>query len=450
MVKGKESRLLFRRLKLRLDRTTNFAIVWNETKPPPFDLRAYLRFEMLDLCRILLVLKPRPMRRFFAFAIFTLNLFISEQEVAAQFVGFNGVTTTNDYGNNVIQVYARFEGQQEVILSVFGVEMASSTPAIHNDLYVFQMGTGSWDPSQTLYIPGIGLDPSQDSFVTLGDVSNTCLDPGFGDGTGSVIPTNAGWFNCNPGNPIFPEPIDGFPELGYGVLIGQFVFPVDMDIDFFLEASVGYKMEPSGDLIVDMGFLGARTGCTDSSACNYDGEATEDDGSCIADGICGWSEWGEWGPWSTDCGLATRTRTRECLVSGHCSGSDVETGAADIQSGCGCTHDNATNYDPSATTDDGSCLYGQEAHDAAQESAFNAGLVSAECPPCANSDCPGDFTADGYIGVDDILSMLSLYDTSCAVCGNGIVEDGECCDDGNDIQTDGCNACMCEGSPQNE
>ena len=56
MVKGKESRLLFRRLKLRLDRTTNFAIVWNETKPPPFDLRAYLRFELLDLCRILLVL----------------------------------------------------------------------------------------------------------------------------------------------------------------------------------------------------------------------------------------------------------------------------------------------------------------------------------------------------------------------------------------------------------
>ena len=50
----------------------------------------------------------------------------------------------------------------------------------------------------------------------------------------------------------------------------------------------------------------------------------------------------------------------------------------------------------------------------------------------------------------EVRKMLSLYDTSCAVCGNGIVEDGECCDDGNDIQTDGCNACMCEGSPQNE
>ena len=154
-------------------------------------------------------------------------------------------------------------------------------------------------------------------------------------------------------------------------------------------------------------------GCMDALACNYSSQANIDDGSCI---------------YNDDCGV--------------CGG--------DNSSCSGCTHENATNYDSTATIEDGSCLYSQEDHDAAQENAFNAGLASAECPPCANSDCPGDFTADGYIGVDDILSMLSLYDTSCAVCGNGIVEDGECCDDGNDIQTDGCNACQCEGSPQNE
>ena len=74
MVKGKESRLLFRRLKLRLDRTTNFAIVLNETKPPPFDPHAYLRFEQLDLCRILLVLKPRPMKRLVALMICAVSL----------------------------------------------------------------------------------------------------------------------------------------------------------------------------------------------------------------------------------------------------------------------------------------------------------------------------------------------------------------------------------------
>ena len=76
----------------------------------------------------------------------------------------------------------------------------------------------------------------------------------------------------------------------------------------------------------------------------------------------------------------------------------------------GCTHENATNYDTTATIEDGSCLYNQDAFDAGYE----AGVASVECPPCANSDCPGDFTADGYIGVDDILAMLSLYDTSCS------------------------------------
>ena len=146
-------------------------------------------------------------------------------------------------------------------------------------------------------------------------------------------------------------------------------------------------------------------GCMDQLACNYASEANVDDSSCI---------------YNDECGV--------------CGG--------DNSSCSGCMHENATNYDAAATIEDGSCLYNQETVDALVE--------SLECPPCANSNCAGDFTTDGYIGVDDILSMLSLYDTYCADCGNGIVEDGECCDDGNDIPTDGCNACQCEGSPQNE
>ena len=145
--------------------------------------------------------------------------------------------------------------------------------------------------------------------------------------------------------------------------------------------------------------------CLVSGHCS--GSAVETEAADVGDEVCGWSEWGEWGPWSTDCDLATRTRTRECLVAGHCAGSSIDTEIDESGSDvCGCTYENATNYDPSATTDDGSCLYSQTAYD--------AGVASVECPPCANSDCPGDFTADGYIGVDDILSMLSLYDTSCS------------------------------------
>ena len=111
----------------------------------------------------------------------------------------------------------------------------------------------------------------------------------------------------------------------------------------------------------------------DALACNYSSQANVDDSSCI---------------YNDDCGV--------------CGG--------DNSSCSGCTHENATNYDSTATIEDGSCLYNQDAFDAGYE----AGVASVECPPCANSDCPGDFTADGYIGVDDILSMLSLYDTSCS------------------------------------
>ena len=210
-------------------------------------------------------------------------------------------------------------------------------------------------------------------------------------------------------------------------------------------------------------------GCTDDTACNYDADATQDDGSCIADGICGWSEWSEWGPWSTDCGQAIRTRTRECLIPGQCSGSAVETQAADvgddvcgwgewsewgpwstdcgqairtrtreclvsghcsgsavesesayIQTGCGCMHANATNYDPSATTDDGSCLYSQEAYD--------SGIASVECPDC-NDDCPGDLDNDNVVATSDLLIFLSQFGAVCESIGCVDTDEDGVCDD---------------------
>ena len=56
----------------------------------------------------------------------------------------------------------------------------------------------------------------------------------------------------------------------------------------------------------------------------------------------------------------------------------------------GCTYIAAMNYSSTATIDNGTCT-------------FNI-----------SDACPGDFNGDDYIGIDDILSMLSLYDTSCS------------------------------------
>ena len=80
----------------------------------------------------------------------------------------------------------------------------------------------------------------------------------------------------------------------------------------------------------------------------------------------------------------------------------------------GCTDDEACNYSPEATHDDGSCV------PCSTISAFcGQGTIwddsSQTCIPEGPLalTCPGDFNEDGFIGVDDILSVLSLYDTYC-------------------------------------
>ena len=60
-------------------------------------------------------------------------------------------------------------------------------------------------------------------------------------------------------------------------------------------------------------------GCTDAQACNYDPDATEDDGSCLAFNVCG-----------------------------ECEGEDLFC--------VGCTDETACNYTLEATIDDGSCF----------------------------------------------------------------------------------------------
>ena len=184
-------------------------------------------------------------------------------------------------------------------------------------------------------------------------------------------------------------------------------------------------LNPVGDLIntsvVEPCSTSGILGCTDSTACNYDSTATQDDGSCLQNddcGVCGGDNSSCSGCTdSTACNYDS-TATQDdgsCVVNDDCGVC-----GGDNSSCSGCTHENATNYDSTATIEDGSCLFSQDAYDAG----FEAGAASVECPPCANSGCQGDFTADGYIGVDDILFMLSLYDTYCWQCGDPISYQG--------------------------
>jgi hypothetical protein len=174
-------------------------------------------------------------------------------------------------------------------------------------------------------------------------------------------------------------------------------------------------------------------GCTDTSACNYDTAATEDDGSCVAD-VDGpvilteafeleLNENGEAfigtaavlaEAVTDDCGDVLYTSVLQTdfdcshlgapvtvmVISedsnGNMSFATVIVTVVDPNGYCtengvpGCTYPNATNYDPLATDDDGTCEF------AAVET----------------SDCP-DLDNDNTVGVSDLLLLLGSFGYVC-------------------------------------
>ena len=108
-------------------------------------------------------------------------------------------------------------------------------------------------------------------------------------------------------------------------------------------------------------------GCTDPTACNYEPNATVDNGSCASLDECGICGGAGILPGACDC---AGNVIDEC---GQCGGDGIAEGACDCDgntldqcgvcggdgtSCLGCTDPSNPGYDPTATIDDGSCLDG--------------------------------------------------------------------------------------------
>jgi len=156
-------------------------------------------------------------------------------------------------------------------------------------------------------------------------------------------------------------------------------------------------------------------GCTNPDACNYNADATDDDGSCYdAEDYY-------------DC-------------NGNCINDSDMDGFCDELEVLGCTDPDACNYDENATEDDGSCYDAEDYYD------------------CAGS-CINDADMDG---VCDELEVLGCTDPdACNYDENATEDDGSCYDaveyydcDGNCINdTDGdgvCNELEVEGCTDEE
>jgi len=119
-------------------------------------------------------------------------------------------------------------------------------------------------------------------------------------------------------------------------------------------------------------------GCTDANACNFDANATQDDGSCLPIPTC-----------NTD------------ICAGDTEIIDPNDACAciiDVVQVLGCTDDMADNYDAAANCDDGSCTFG----------------------PCEDM-IAGSVTAED-IGCSVEGIEVTIYDSTGAVAGTAITD----------------------------
>ena len=138
------------------------------------------------------------------------------------------------------------------------------------------------------------------------------------------------------------------------------LYPVDVFGVDHLNCSGNCLNDSDGDGVCDED---EQEGCTYSTACNFDPDASEEDGSCLFAA-----------PWK-DC-------EGECWFDFNGDGICDEPGIG------GCAYPEAYNYNPTAAYDDGSCVF-------------------------PTGDCRFDSNGDGGVNISDLLDMLVALGSEC-------------------------------------
>ena len=160
-------------------------------------------------------------------------------------------------------------------------------------------------------------------------------------------------------------------------------------------------------------------GCTDPAACNYDETATIDDGSCESDSCAGCTD-----PAACNYDETATIDDGSCLAldcAGECGGSaevdDCGVCGGDNTTCAGCTDENACNYDPEAIFDDGSCAE----LDCNGECGGDAEL---DALGVCNGTCEADSNDNGVCDSEEGLGCTD--EAACNFDENAVTDNGTC------------------------
>ena len=195
---------------------------------------------------------------------------------------------------------------------------------------------------------------------------STNFDPGAGLPGGSIAIDDiigGAWYALN-------GDANGVAGDDLKVLIGQFTTTGELSGQVYCQVFIsGDGMNEFRDTF----FFGANDmdGCTDITACNFNAEATNDDGSCTfaEDGY--------------DC-------------DGNCLADADGDGVCDEFEVAGCTDTTACNYSADATDDDGSCTFAEAGYDC-DGNCLNDADGDGVCDEFEIAGCT-DITACNYSG----------------------------------------------------
>jgi hypothetical protein len=311
-------------------------------------------------------------------------------------VGPLGITDLTGYSTT--RLYIGNMNPNDFLSSVSGDATNATLVNTTTDFYQATLGAGTPNGINSLLFP-VYPDLAYDSWVTIGleGVPNagggeagvstvqsgnnpwlTNFDPGAGAAGGNIAIDDAiggAWYALN-------GDANGVAGTDMRVLAGQFTTTGELSGQLYIQIFI----EGDGaDEFRDTFYFGAGApvlGCTNAEACNYNVDATDDDGSCALpeagldcdgncladadlDGICDEDEVAGCDD-NTACNFnaAATDNDGSCTYAdagldcdGNCLADADLDGVCDEDEVDGCTDPTASNFDPEATDDDGSCAY---------------------------------------------------------------------------------------------